>query len=191
MTMAFRTRCDWCGKTLDGRDHAEMRVTVNRVEGVTSVLERQWKQEGRVSRHFCVGRAVDKDRYDRMGLNNLASEDPDRFSCYTRAIAAITGTETEAPSMGMEWKLVPMSEPPRFRGTQIALGITPLSVLGLKVSTERTLESAGILTVEHAADIRERGDMPRGLGPRRALELDKALLEHGFLGRVKDMGVTA
>ena len=31
----------------------------------------------------------------------------------------------------------------------------------------------------------------RGTSPRRALELDKALLEHGFLGRVKDMGVTA
>jgi hypothetical protein len=181
--MAFRTHCDWCGELLYEQDHAEMRVTINRIEGMPSELERRWAQEVRATRHFCVGSLPDKDSYDRMGLEVPKSHDT--HSCYARAIAAITGTETEAPSMGMEWKLVPMSESPRFRGTQIVLGTTPLTVLCLKVSTERTLEAAGILTAEHAADIRQRGGMPWGLGPRRALELDKALLDHGFLGRVK------
>jgi hypothetical protein len=187
--MAFRTHCDWCGVVLYEKDHAEMRVTINRIEGVASELERRWAQEVRVTRHFCVGSLPDKGYYDRMGLE--VPESHDTHSWYARAIGAITGTETEAPSMGMEWKLVPMSESPRFRGTQIVLGTTPLSVLGLKVSTQRTLEAAGVLTAEHAADIRQRGNMPRGLGPTRALELDKALLDHGFLGRVEDVGVTA
>jgi len=161
------------------KDHAEVRVTINRIEGVASALERRWAQEERATRHFCVGSLPDKDYYDRMGLD--VPKVVDTFSCYAQAIAAITGTETTAPGMGMEWKLVPMSESPRFRGTQIVLGTTPLSVLGLKVSTQRTLESGGVLTAEHAADLRQRGKRPWGLGPTRALELDKALLEHGFL----------
>ena len=122
------------------------------------------------------GRIEERSRHYHSGWSQ-----GDRRSCLARALEMLDLVELEKPSEAFEWQLIPTTESPRYRGTRIVLGTTPLSALGLKPSTRRTLEGGGVLTAEHAADIRLRGDTPWGLGPVRTLELDKALLEHGFL----------
>ena len=64
--MAFRTHCDWCGKLLYEQDHAEMRVTINRIEGVASELERMMLAEGRIPSYKIEGaRRIDADDVDQ------------------------------------------------------------------------------------------------------------------------------
>jgi hypothetical protein len=154
--MTVFVECDWCGDDIDTDDG-----------WATFELEGRYKR-GRIDKEV---------RHYHSGWG-----DGDRGSCVVRALGMLDGVELEDPTDGFEWKLVPTGE--RHRGSRIVLGTTPLSVLGLKVSTQRTLESGGVLTVEHAADMRQRGETPRGLGAVRTLELDKALLDNGFLGRV-------
>ena len=166
--MGIRVECDWCGEDID-----------------TDVGWATLKLEGQ----YTSGRSrieAESPRHYHAGWGS-----GDRLACLTRALEMLDGVELEKPSEAFEWQLVPTTESPRYRGTRIVLGTTPLSVLGLKASTRRTLENGGVLTAEHAADIRQRGDTPRGLGPARPLELDKALLEHGFLGELADSEAVA
>lgn len=104
--MSYRVHCDWCGEYLAPEDdQAVMPVTVQHHRG-NGTLDAKWAEETKPTRHFCASPREERDRdgRNRMGL---MADDSAGDSCYDRALAAIRGTESTTPDMGMEWRLMP------------------------------------------------------------------------------------
>lgn len=97
--MSFWIVCDWCGKRLNAKEnnYAILTVEISHPGAIFKEVD--------TSRHLCANRSH-RDLADRMGLPIGSLEgDP---TCYERAVAAIEGTPTDRPDMGMEWRLVPI-----------------------------------------------------------------------------------
>lgn len=93
--------------------------------------------------------------------------------CFHRVLDMLDGVELDSPSAGWEWKLVPIHE--GLEDCAQVLGTTPLTDLAIDKRVFAVLYQAGIRTVEHAADLRDRNSTVRGLGPTVAMKLDQAL----------------
>jgi hypothetical protein len=150
--------CDWCGEPI--------------AEGLVTLEARG---------HFADGRYIfDSSRHFHAGKHY------DTRSCLRQALGMLDGEELSAPDAGFEWRLVPVVEwchADRREGMPPVLGHTPLADLGLGKETYMALTRGGVHTVEHAADMRGRGDIPgRGVGIKRLERLDRALVERGYLG---------
>jgi hypothetical protein len=97
--MGYSVRCDWCGCNLSSGHFAEMPVKIKHRR--RSALDSAWADEVRPTMHFCV---PSDEGHNRMGIESQDGED----CCYERARALISGTSTDTPDMGMEWRLVPV-----------------------------------------------------------------------------------
>lgn len=103
--MSYRTHCDWCGEYLAPEDdQAVMPVTIQHRRG-NGTLDAKWAEETKPTRHFCASPREERDRNGRNRMGIMAG-DSASDSCYDRALAAIRGTESTTPDMGMEWRLV-------------------------------------------------------------------------------------
>jgi hypothetical protein len=115
------------------------------------------------------------------------------YSCFAHAlnILNISG-EFPTPDAGMEWKLVPASESHHYENpyTSPVLGTTPLAELDLPLALYRKLTESGVFTVEHAVDMRSRGEA-RCLSAKQLGRLDATLLERRLIpsgGDAKEAG---
>jgi hypothetical protein len=171
--MSYHTECDWCGAWLgEEADQATMRITIYH-RGGRGTLDAKWAEETGVTRHFCA--APSEDTYhghNRMGLVPDAHLD----CCYERAIAAITGTKLAEPGLGMEWRLVGVSdaaEPPhtaskpapkvpppltcdsdctlQFAGKEITAELHEVIETRLATSYWYALPAAGIVSLDQVA----------------------------------------
>lgn len=135
------------------------------------------------------GEPIEDSNWAKLSIGGPRTREADRHyhrnhrytnECFNRALAVLDGEELEAPDAGFEWRLVPVGE--RY-GEQCAqvIGTTPLAILdGLDPKLYATLIRAGIRTVEHLADLRDRGESVRGVGDKTSMRLD--LLLKGRLG---------
>jgi hypothetical protein len=138
--MGYRVRCDWCGCDLRHGEFAELPVSIKRRR--TSALDSKWAEEVRPTLHLCVNA---NQGHERMGIT--LPDDTD--ACYERAIAAITGTTTEQPDMGMEWRLVPIGatvHPPPKAGAEAAPDLAEI-LSHLPPQFRYALPEAGISTL--------------------------------------------
>jgi DNA-binding XRE family transcriptional regulator len=205
--MSYWTECDWCGKSLVDEDRAEMRVTIYRTKGRTE-LQAAWAKEVKVTRHFCVApkdRDLDEAGHDRMGLT---PDEAVEKSCYDRAIEVLTGTPTDDPGKGYEWRLMPVApttekvspaiapssvhdatplpevvdlpDASAGRRHRTARG-TSLSEAGLTPRARHALVRADIVTLEEVAERTEAELMAlNGVGPHSIEQLAAALERCGF-----------
>lgn len=152
--MGYRVHCDWCGEALYQVDKAVLPVTIARER--SNELEAKWAADTLPTLHFCVSAQTDHESYKRMGLRPV--EDLEE-SCFDRALAAIKGTKTKPPDMGMEWRLVSVGGSPRTvraevadsLGTETVAGVEPAlrAVLArLSYRARLALPRAGIRTLE-------------------------------------------
>lgn len=144
--MTLLFTCDHCGKSITDRYYATLQIAGR--QGSEAIHERE--------RHFHT------DHYEGS-----------RDTCYRRMMNMLDGAELDSPSGGFEWKLVPVRE--RFEDCAQVLGTTPLSELEIDKGLFGRLYTAGIRTIEHAADLRDRNGTVLGLGPTAAMRLDQAL----------------
>ena len=147
--MSYRTHCDWCGSHLAFEaDQAVMPVTIYHRKG-KGTLDGKWAEETGVTRHFCAPAKRAGD----------AEADPDRRpSCYERAIDAIKGTTLDAPSMGMEWRLMPVDdgepspdEAVELAGTKVTRELRDAIVQRLPEGKHACLPDAGIVSLDQVA----------------------------------------
>lgn len=153
----FTFYCDWCKEEIS--------------EGLVRV---------HATGHFADGGAVAVTRHFHAGRSY------ETHSCLVQAFEMLDGEQFNAPNAGFEWRLVPAveySRGDRREATPPVLGCTPLADLGLAKETYMALTRDGVYTVEHAVDMRLRGQVPgRGVGIKRLERLDRALVERGYLG---------
>lgn len=117
-------------------------------------------------------------------------------SCYDRAIAAIKGTPTSTPNMGLEWRLVPVGttlEAPSPRASVLAPGDPALRACLERLPTRgrHALRLAGITTV---AQIQAMTDpellaLP-GVGWGTVTTLRAALAQPGGVGNDRPRDTT-
>lgn len=167
--MGFHVRCNWCGKHLYDEDMAVLKVTIDRRKATR--LESRWAEETRPTLHFCVAPAVD---YNRMGIEDGRQDDAG--SCFARAVAAINGTSTKPPDMGMEWRLMPASRrvgdpPPPLADELSGLfdAITPRA--------SQSLRRAGLCTPEALREAYSDGSLfaLTGVGVKTVAQIEAAL----------------
>jgi hypothetical protein len=154
--------CDWCG--------GEIRDQIATITPGGSYQDGKTIDLPELTYHT-------SNRYDRCE-NGVAEQ-----SCFGHALALLNiDGEFSTPDAGMEWRLVPASEGFHYEDpyTAAVLGTTPLAELGLQTALYRKLTAAGIFTVEHAADLRARGE-ERTMTAEQLGALDAALLERGLL----------
>lgn len=186
--MSYRTHCDWCGEHLAYEsDQAVMPVTIYHRKN-KSTLDGKWAEETGVTRHFCA--------WPKRGSE---ADSPDRRpSCYERAVEAIKGTTLTAPSMGMEWRLVPVScdgagapaldpdDAVELAGTKVTRELYDALVARLPVAKHELLPAASIVSLDQIAVMTD-GELLAidGIG-RRTLEQ----LREAVAGRERCDGLT-
>jgi DNA-binding transcriptional regulator YiaG len=210
--MSYWTECDWCGRCLEGEDHAEMRVTIHRTKGRTE-LQAAWAKEVKQTRHFCVmpkDVELDDSGSDRMGM---APTESGQKSCYNRAIDAMTGSPITDPGKGYEWRLVSVEEehverPPartlasRFGSPeecaapdsvairQRAAAGTFISEAGITPRARHALIGADIVTLEEVAGRSEHELLAlEGVGHGSIEQIGTALASHGLPPLKRDLSV--
>ena len=198
--MSYRVHCNWCGKQLFREDMAVLEITVER-RAAASRRERDWAQEKRPTLHFCVGENLDTNR---MGMSDMRVDDPD--SCFTRALAAVNGRKTEQPNMGLEWRLMRVSDPTanepaskpavkipdppedpgelvRFGGEMITAGLHHVIETRITPARKFTLTRAGITSLDQVAAMSDDELLKiDGLGHGILRELRQAIRERGIDG---------
>ena len=171
--MSFHVRCDWCGAGLYKDDQAVMSVKIERKSELRT-MERRWAEEVRPTLHYCVAGSVD---YNRMGLPGGGEE---LDSCYERAIAAIQGTATTPPDMGMEWRLMPI-DGEGAGSVEPAIGLearpdADIANLEIGVRAHNALRKAGIESIhELAALTASQLAEIEGVGPTMAEQIKEGL----------------
>ena len=172
--MSYRTHCDWCGSHLAYEDdQAVMPVTIYHRKG-KGTLDGKWAEETGVTRHFCA---------PPKRTNDAPPAADRRPSCYERAIEAIKGTTLDQPSMGMEWRLMPVNdgvpspdEAVELAGTKVTRELRDAIVQRLPAAKHAVLPDAGIVSLDQVAVMTDDELLAiAGLGPKTLKHLRDAV----------------